>query len=106
MKRRPLKTLSWIDETRMEPMPSPRFPLLPGERDKFSYSELGMRSRLQRMARTGEWTVIFTNGIVKKPIKVKASAERMAERAAWKKTRYSKKTWKIVRTVPPAGKVK
>ena len=94
--------LSWLREA----MPNPRFPMLPGERDKFSYTELGMRSRVQRAARTGEWTVVFTNGFVKKPVKVKASAERMAERAAWKKTGYSKRLWKIVRTVPPVKKVK
>ena len=103
LKRRPLKTLK---ESGQLPMPSPRRPMLPGERDKFSVFELGARSRVQRALRTGDWTVVFTNGIVKKPVKVQASAEKQAQTLAWKKTRYNKKLWRVVRVMPPRQKVK
>ena len=69
--------------------------LLPGEADLMSKKALGFRSHTQRVNRTGNRSVTFSNGIASKTISVIASTDKKAITMARKKSRLTK-AWKVV----------
>lgn len=70
--------------------------LLPGEHELMSRKALGFRSHQQRINRTGNRTVVFSNGIAEKRVVVVASTDKRAAKEARKRARLTP-SWKVIR---------
>lgn len=92
LERRPLKTL---DEGHV-PFDKP---LLPGESEFLSKKELGRRAFKQKTRRTGDWTVVISNGIHEKTVVVpNVSSKGAAVKAALK---GRNKLFKAIKVISP-----
>jgi hypothetical protein len=94
MNRAPLKTVteSWP--------PKSNKPLLPGEADMLSKHQLGRRAFKQKTRRTGDWSVILSNGIYTKTVVVpNVSSPGAAKKQAVK--REGGGGFKVVKVISP-----
>jgi len=76
--------------------PPPHIKLLPGEAGNYSNKQLGFRSHQQRLARSGNRNVTFSNGIAEKTVDSIESTDLRAIKDARTKSRLSK-GWKVVK---------